>query len=269
MITLLSSGRNFLRYMLIHARTLSALVALSVGFCSTQLLVHADTPVGDGIIDRTAAEKLLESALASQQASEKAEEAARLYLNEVKAERVGAEKAAAAAMAIELKIEKHGVVGSEGKHPRLKLLAVATIGGLAVTGTALGIAALARGRGPSNTSFVNSPTFLQTIRGLQLNRAPGLAGPAGPAGRNGANGLMGLAGTPGRNGVSGLIGLTGAPGRNGLIGASGVNNGVPGPAGLPGTAGSVGPVGATGAPGPQGPQGIQGPQGPQGPAGPS
>jgi len=255
-----------LRYVTTFIRPVSALIGLSVCLCSSPLSVHAETAVDDGLMDRAAVGKILQSARAAQEASEKAAAETQLLLKEAKAERAAAEKAAAAALAIEVKIEKYGAAGGEAKHPRLKLAAITAIGGLAATGTVLGIVALSRTRGPSN-NLVNSTTFSQTIRNLQLT--PGPQGPPGPPGRNGINGLMGLTGQPGRNGVNGLMGLTGPSGQNGLIGARGANglNGPQGPAGMNGTLGVPGPTGLPGPTGPTGPQGPQGPQGLPGPAG--
>jgi hypothetical protein len=160
-------------------RVWCAIVAICTGIGMNPLPAVADPTVTSNVLDKAAAEKILQSSLAAQQASQQALQEARNLFNEAHAQRLAAEASAANAVTLELKLEKSGG-GHVEKHPRLKLFAFAALSGMATAGTVLGIVALSQ-----NHNYVSNQTFLQEIRNLQLNQRPGPQGPVGPPGPRG------------------------------------------------------------------------------------
>lgn len=191
---------------ILYERSLPSVFVAMLMIASTCLPVSADSASDAPIVSREMALKILAEAQAAQKASEKAAEDARLALRDAKAERIAAERAAESVMTIKLNAEKFDARSGVSKHPRLKLLACAAIGGFAVTGTVLGIIALSRSINPGN-NCVSQSTFLQTIRNLQSMR-----GQPGIQGLPGHNGLQGPAGLTGPQGPIGPVGPQGPPG---------------------------------------------------------
>jgi hypothetical protein len=109
------------------------------------------------------------------------------------------------------------------------------------------------------TTITGGGTY--AVWSVNLNGAPGPAGPAGPTGATGLAGATGGIGPTGNVGPTGPIGSTGAAGAVGATGAAGAtgatgatgNNGAAGPTGPAGVAGPTGANGATGATGATGP----------------
>lgn len=104
------------------------------------------------------------------------------------------------------------------------------------------------------TTSIGSGSGLQPWS-INLNGAPGPAGPVGATGSNGNNGATGATGNNGTNGSTGATGTNGIDGSTGATGTNGIN-GTTGATGNNGTNGSTGTTGSNGATGSTGPTGA-------------
>jgi hypothetical protein len=175
------------------------LAALSFLFFVNRVDVFAYAAGAD---DNATVAEMLEAARTAQAASDKAAEEARLLWKEVEAQKRAAKRAAESATAIQLKVEKNCTTKPEDKHPRLKVLAIVAIGGLAIAGTVLSIMAMSRvGGNVSKTTFSHATKNVIPIRGPQ--GSPGMQGPQGQQGGQGSPGTVGPPGPPGPEGPTG------------------------------------------------------------------
>lgn len=189
-------------------RGLLAFVALNLWIQSSQIPVLASA--GDDFASDASVEKILEAAQSAQIAAQKAANSAQLALKEAQDELAAAHKAAASAGSVKLRVEKTFSTGSSSKHPHIKTAAVLAIGGLAITGTVLGIIALARTGGSNNSNYVRNDSFLRVVQNLQANPNQGQQGERGLAGLSGSLGTTGLAGPIGPQGPQGPPGPPGS-----------------------------------------------------------